>query len=52
MEKLITPMLDIRDGSIHPNGKPGLGIELDMDGINECRVDMDDLQARIPDWLV
>ena len=52
MESLITPMLDIRDGSIHPNGRPGLGIELNMDGINEYRVEIDDLQARLPDWLV
>jgi galactonate dehydratase len=51
MESLITPMLDIRDGSIHPNGQPGLGIELNMDGINEYRVDIDDLQTRLPDWL-
>ena len=48
MEGLITPMLDIRAGSIYPNGQPGLGIELDMDGINEYRVDIDDLQARLP----
>ena len=48
MEGLITPMLDIRAGSIYPNGQPGLGLELDMDGINEYRVDIDDLQARLP----
>ena len=41
-------MLDIRAGSIYPNGQPGLGIELNMDGINEYRVDIDDLQARLP----
>ncbi len=27
-EKIITPMFDIRDGSIYPNDRPGLGIEL------------------------
>jgi galactonate dehydratase len=48
MEGLITPMLDIRAGSIYPSGQPGLGIELDMDGINEYRVDIDDLQASLP----
>ena len=48
MEGLITPMLDIRAGSIYPSGQPGLGIELDMDGINEYRVDIDDLQAALP----
>ena len=48
MEKIITRMFDIRDGSIYPNGHPGLGIELDMDGVNEYRVGIDDLQARLP----
>ena len=48
MEKIITQMFDIRDGSIYPNGYSGLGIELDMDGINEYRVEMEDLQARLP----
>lgn len=48
MEGLITPMLDIQNGSIHPSGRPGLGIELNMDGIEEHRVDVDDLQARLP----
>jgi len=48
MEKLITQLFDIRDGSIYPNGQPGLGIELNMDGINEHRVQLEDLEARLP----
>lgn len=48
MEKLISPTFDIRDGSIYPNGLPGLGIELNMDGINEYRVKLEDLEARLP----
>ncbi|MGY8827368.1 MAG: mandelate racemase/muconate lactonizing enzyme family protein [Candidatus Latescibacterota bacterium] len=48
MEKLISPTFDIRDGSIYPNGLPGLGIELKMDGINEYRVKLEDLEARLP----
>ena len=30
-EKLIEPMFDVRDGHIHPNGRPGLGIEPNPD---------------------
>ncbi len=29
-EKIVTPMFDVRDGSIYPNGLPGLGIELGL----------------------
>ncbi|MCH7735586.1 MAG: mandelate racemase/muconate lactonizing enzyme family protein, partial [Chloroflexi bacterium] len=40
-EQLITPMFEIKDGSILPNGRPGLGIELDMDVVEKYRVDVD-----------
>ena len=40
-EKLISPMFDVQDGSILPNGKPGLGIELNMDVVEQYRVDID-----------
>ena len=40
-EKLITPMFDVQDGSILPNGRPGLGIELNMDVVEKYRVDVD-----------
>ena len=40
-EQLITPMFDVQDGSILPNGRPGLGIELNMDVVEKYRVDVD-----------
>ncbi len=40
-EKLIDPMFDVRDGSIYPSDRPGLGIELDMDAVERYRVDPD-----------
>ena len=48
MTGLVTPFFDIRDGSIHPNGRPGLGLELNLDGIGDHRVNLEDLQARLP----
>ncbi len=48
MAGLVTPFFDIRDGSIHPNGRPGLGLELNLDGIEDHRVNLEDLQARLP----
>ncbi|MCH8223432.1 MAG: mandelate racemase/muconate lactonizing enzyme family protein [Chloroflexi bacterium] len=42
-EKIITPMFDIRDGSIYPNDQPGLGIELIHDVVDEYLVDPNDL---------
>ena len=50
-EKLIEPMFDIRDGYIHPNGRPGLGIEPNMDAIEEYRVDVDSGEAQRTDWF-
>jgi galactonate dehydratase len=48
MEKLTTSWFDIRDGSIHPNGQPGLGIELNMEALEEYRISPDELQGRLP----
>ena len=45
-EKVITPMFDVRDGSIFPNGRPGLGIELIPEAIEEFAVDVDSQEAR------
>ena len=45
-EKIITPMFDVRDGSIFPNGKPGLGIELIPEALEEFAVDVDSPEAR------
>jgi galactonate dehydratase len=39
MSQIVAPMFDVRDGSIVPNGRPGLGIELDLDGVNKYRID-------------
>ena len=39
-EKIVTPMLDIRDGAIFPNGLPGLGIELVHEEVERYRVDI------------
>tara|TARA_Y100000590_G_scaffold73214_1_gene80590 strand:- start:226 stop:1038 length:813 start_codon:yes stop_codon:yes gene_type:complete len=48
-EKIINPMFDIKDGSIYPNGKPGLGIELIPEAIEEFAVDVDSPAAQ-PGW--
>jgi len=48
-EKIITPMFDIRDGSIFPNGRPGLGIELIPEALEEFAVDVDSPEAQ-PGW--
>lgn len=47
--KMITPMFDIRDGAIYPNGRPGLGIELNRHEVDRHRVDVDDPRA-LPGW--
>jgi galactonate dehydratase len=47
--KLITPMFDVRDGAIYPNGRPGLGIELNRREVDRHRVDVDDPRA-LPRW--
>jgi galactonate dehydratase len=39
MSRIVSPMLDVRDGCIYPNGLPGLGIELDPEGVDACRID-------------
>lgn len=49
--KLIEPMFDIRDGHIHPNGRPGLGIEPNLEAIEEYRVDVDSPEALRTDWF-
>ena len=37
--KVIKPMFDYHDGAIWPNDRPGLGIELDHDGVAEYALD-------------
>jgi galactonate dehydratase len=39
--KLINPMFDVRDGAIYPSDRPGLGIELNMDVVQQYLVDPD-----------
>jgi len=39
MRKIVKPTLDVHDGAVYPNGLPGLGIELDREGVEECCVD-------------
>jgi 2-dehydro-3-deoxyphosphogalactonate aldolase len=38
-EQVISPMFDVRDGAIFPSGRPGLGIELNIDVVEKYRVD-------------
>jgi galactonate dehydratase len=40
-KKVINPMFDVRDGSIYPTDRPGLGIELNMDTVQKYLVDPD-----------
>jgi galactonate dehydratase len=40
-EKIINPMFDVREGAIFPSGRPGIGIELNMDVVEKYRVDPD-----------
>lgn len=50
-EKLITPMIDVRDGVLWlDEGRPGLGIELDHEKAEEYRVDPFALAARTDRW--
>jgi galactonate dehydratase len=46
--KVITPMFDWHDGAIWPSDRPGLGIELDRDGLERYRVEPTD--PRIGRW--
>ncbi|GIT59584.1 MAG: hypothetical protein Ct9H300mP19_15320 [Dehalococcoidia bacterium] len=39
-------MFDIRNGSIFPNGRPGLGIELIPEAIDEFKIDVDSPEAQ------
>jgi L-alanine-DL-glutamate epimerase-like enolase superfamily enzyme len=48
-EKIITPKFDIRNGSIRPNGRPGLGIELIPESLQEFKIDVDSPEAQ-PTW--
>jgi galactonate dehydratase len=50
-EKIITPMFDIREGSIWPSDRPGLGIELVHEEIERYAIDADDPRA-LPPWFV
>ena len=49
-EKIVTPMFDIRNGSIYPNARPGLGIELIHEEIARYLVDVDDPAAVPAHW--
>ena len=40
--EFIEPMFDVRDGAIFPSGRPGLGIELNMDGVARHTISPDD----------
>ncbi len=40
-EKVINPMFDVRDGSIYPSDRPGLGIELNMEMVQRYLADPD-----------
>jgi len=40
-EQIITPMFNVKNGSILPNGQPGLGMELRMDYVEKYRVHPD-----------
>ncbi len=48
-EKVITPMFDIRNGAIFPTGRPGLGIELIPEALDEFKIDVDSPEAQ-PGW--
>ncbi len=48
-KKIIDPMFEIKDGCIIPNGRPGLGIELNHEAVAKYAVDVDDDRAR-PYW--
>mgnify|MGYP001171402530 CR=1 FL=1 len=50
-EKIITPMFDIREGSIWPSDRPGLGIELIHEEVERHAIDVDDPRA-LPGWYV
>ena len=45
----VTPMFDVRDGSIFPNGRPGLGIKLIPEALEEFAIDVDSPEAQ-PGW--
>ena len=44
-KKIVTPMFDVRDGCLFPNGRPGLGIELIHEEVERYAVDVDDPRA-------
>lgn len=50
-EKVITPVLDIRDGAIWPSDRPGLGIELIHEEVERYRVDVNDPRVLPGDYL-
>jgi L-alanine-DL-glutamate epimerase-like enolase superfamily enzyme len=39
MARIVRSIFDVRDGFVYPNDLPGLGIELDLEGVNVCRID-------------
>ena len=45
-DKIITPALDVRGGSMYPNYKPGIGFDLKWDEIEKYRVDPEDPLTR------
>ena len=44
-KKIVTPMFDVREGCLFPNGRPGLGIELIHEEVERYAVDVDDPRA-------
>ena len=50
-EQLIEPMFDVRDGNIHPNGRPGLGIDFNEEVMERYRVGVDSPEARARHWF-
>ena len=49
-EKIITPMFEIENGSIIPNGNPGIGFDFIPEGLEKYRVDPEDNRSK-PMWF-
>jgi galactonate dehydratase len=46
MAEIIDPGFEVRDGAIYPNGRPGLGLEINWDVAERYRVDIDAVAKR------
>jgi galactonate dehydratase len=49
-EKIITPMFDIQNGCIVPNGNPGLGFDLIPEALEKYKVNPEENRSK-PMWL-